>query len=242
MSGERSTGCGSTDIRVQLLDGFAVLVQGVRTNVPACTRRVIAFLALHDRCEARERVAGRLWADADPRHGMASLRTALWRIRRISPAMIEAGRDTAGLSGAVQVDVRASRDLIDEVLTGRPVDPQAAISLFHRPLLPGWDDDWVLLERERLRHLQLCALEALSRRLTCEGHFGYALLAANTAVHIDPLRESAQRTAIEAHIAEGNLAEACRVYQAFRQLLRRELGVEPSTGLRALLAARVTTT
>lgn len=237
MSRERSTRCRSDDIFVQLLDGFVVLVEGLRVNLPACAQRVIVFLALRDRFVPRERVAEHLWTDADARRGMASLRSALWRTRRISPAMIETDRDNVGLSRAVHVDVRDSRDLIEKVLNGQAADPQRAISLFNRQLLPGWEDDWVLLERERLRHLHLYALEALSRRLSCERRYGYAILAADTAIEIDPLRESAQKAAVEAHLAGGNLAEALRVYQAFRRVLRSELGVEPSIELRTLLTA-----
>jgi len=103
-------------------------------------------------------------------------------------------------------------------------------------VLPGWCDDWVLVERERLRQRVLHALEALSRRLVRAGRFADALEAAIVAVSEDPLRESAQRALIEAHLAEGNQSEACRIWQAYRDLLRRELGVNPSGNLLAGLA------
>ncbi|MGH4008047.1 MAG: BTAD domain-containing putative transcriptional regulator, partial [Pseudonocardiaceae bacterium] len=40
---------------------------------------------------------------------------------------------------------------------------------------------------------------------------------------------------IEAHLAEGNWVEGWRSYQRYRDLLGRELGVEPSADLVALL-------
>jgi hypothetical protein len=69
-------------------------------------------------------------------------------------------------------------------------------------LLPGWYDDWVLLEREPLRQRVLHGLEALSRHLVRAGRFAEAVEAAMVAVAVEPLRESAQRALVTAHLAE----------------------------------------
>jgi DNA-binding SARP family transcriptional activator len=53
------------------------------------------------------------------------------------------------------------------------------------------------------------------------------------AVAGEPLRESARSALIEAHLAERNVGAALREYEAFRQLLHDELGLEPSPDLRA---------
>jgi DNA-binding SARP family transcriptional activator len=93
------------------------------------------------------------------------------------------------------------------------------------------------LERERIRQRMLHALEALSRALTARGRHAEAVEAAMTVVSAEPLRESAQRVLVEAHVAEGNWVEARRTYGAFRRLIRRELGVEPSRELTAFVSA-----
>jgi DNA-binding SARP family transcriptional activator len=95
-------------------------------------------------------------------------------------------------------------------------------------LLPGWYDEWVLLERERLRQLRLHALEMLADKLTTVGRYGEAVQVAYAAVRAEPLRESAHRAVVRVHLAEGNLAEAGRAYAAFRDLLADELGVVPT--------------
>jgi DNA-binding SARP family transcriptional activator len=111
------------------------------------------------------------------------------------------------------------------------VPPSVADAL---DLLPGWYDDWALAERERIRQRLLHALEALSGRFTSLGRFADAVDAALLAVSAEPLRESAQRTLIEAHVGEGNLTEARRSFLAYRALVRRELGVDPSNELLAI--------
>ncbi len=58
-----------------------------------------------------------------------------------------------------------------------------------------------------------------------------------TAVAVEPLRESAQRALVAAHLAEGNRTESLRSFEVYRRVLRRELGVEPSPELTALAFA-----
>jgi hypothetical protein len=55
------------------------------------------------------------------------------------------------------------------------------------------------------------------------------------AVEVEPLRESAQRVLFEAHIGEANWVEARRGFLTYCSLVRRELGVEPSAELAALV-------
>jgi DNA-binding SARP family transcriptional activator len=94
----------------------------------------------------------------------------------------------------------------------------------------------VLVERERFHQLRLHALEALCDRLITAGRYGEAIDAGLAVVAAEPLRESAHRALIKAHLAEGNHGEAYRQYQLCREILRDELGVEPSNALRALLS------
>jgi DNA-binding SARP family transcriptional activator len=103
-------------------------------------------------------------------------------------------------------------------------------------LLPGCYDDWAILERERMRQRMLHALEALSRAMTACGRYGEAVEAAMIAIGVEPLRESAQRALVQAHLAESNFIEARRDFLSYRNLVRRELGVEPSRELAGLVS------
>jgi DNA-binding SARP family transcriptional activator len=145
---------------------------------------------------------------------------------------------------ALRADVLVDLHLMDQWATRLIDDTASAEDLAVPPfwadmldLLPGWYDDWVLMERERLRQRILHALEELSRKLACAGRFPEAVEAAVLAIGAEPLRESAQRALIEAHVAEGNLSEARRILQEYRDLLRRELGVNPSYALQAVVDA-----
>jgi DNA-binding SARP family transcriptional activator len=231
------------EARVGLLDGFA-LERGaggghtVVDDLPRCAQRLIAHLSLCGR-PARAAVAGQLWPDVPEDHAYGSLRSALWRVQKAVPGLVEVSGGALGLASGVRVDVREFREWAQRVL-----DPDAVVERALAPelarrgeLLPGWYDDWVLLERERLRQLRLHALEVLAERLAGAGRYGEAVQAAYAAVRTEPLRESAHRAVVRVHLAEGNIAEAVRAYGAFRDMLARELGVSPTRLMEELMSS-----
>ena len=80
------------------------------------------------------------------------------------------------------------------------------------------------------------ALEWLSASLLRAERYPQAIAAALEAVRAEPLRESSQRALIAAHLAEGNISEAMRQLEAYRDLLRAELGIAPSPPLESMVA------
>ncbi|MFG2937605.1 bacterial transcriptional activator domain-containing protein [Streptomyces sp. NPDC048282] len=69
------------------------------------------------------------------------------------------------------------------------------------------------------------------------GCHALALEAALSCVAIEPLRESAHCAVVAVHPAEHNVVEAVRHNEAFRRLLREELGLEPSWNRRPVCPA-----
>ncbi|MFN2467008.1 MAG: BTAD domain-containing putative transcriptional regulator [Gaiellaceae bacterium] len=201
------------------------------------TQRLVAFLALRGRPLHRLHVAGTLWIDASEAHANACLRTALWRLKRLKATMIAATSTHLTLSDTVAVDVRDTAARATEILHGGGSGDAAVHRLSEAgELLPDWYDDWVLIERERLRQLVLRALERLSSEARAAGRFSEAAEAGLAAVAQEPLRESAHRLVVDAHLADGNPGEAIRQYRLFARLLGGQLGLEPSPLMRALLA------
>jgi DNA-binding SARP family transcriptional activator len=214
-------------------------VAGRRTEIPDGSRRLVAFAALHPGGVDRRLAAGALWPDGDEDRAAGNLRSALWRLGRAGTRLIRVEDGLLRLAAGLLVDADLAGSWATRMIEGRPEPGDLTVPQGPAvELLPGWYDDWALLERERIRQRMLHGFEALSRELVQAGRWAEAVEAALVAVAVDPLRETAQRRLIEAHLAEGNWAEAFRAYQGFRWLLHRELGVEPGPGLGALLAAR----
>jgi DNA-binding SARP family transcriptional activator len=55
------------------------------------------------------------------------------------------------------------------------------------------------------------------------------------AIADDPLRESARRTLIRVHLAQGNIHDALSQYATYRDILRDDLGLDPSPQMAALI-------
>ncbi|MDD7965497.1 AfsR/SARP family transcriptional regulator [Actinomycetospora lemnae] len=147
-------------------------------------------------------------------------------------------RETLALDERVSVDLHVAEGWAARMIDRCPRPKDLRLMPWCRTaldLLPGWYDEWAILERERLRAQTLAALEALAAEFIECGRPARAVEAALLAVSTDPLRESAQRALLEAHLAEGNRALAQRAFRLYESVLDRELGVAPSSRIVELL-------
>jgi DNA-binding SARP family transcriptional activator len=223
--------------RLSLLGSWRLTHGGRELTVPAASQRLAALLALKG-AHPRSYLADVLWPSSSTQQARANLRAALWRLRMTDRSVLGSDRGLLELSRTVVVDVHELIRHAMAVAGGSvygDLGATASILLSSGDLLPGWYDDWVQTERERVRQLRLNALETLAEWFCQNGRHAQALDAALAAAQIDPLRENAHRTAIRTHLAEGNVAEAVRRFDQFQTLLRRELAASPSRRLQDLM-------
>ncbi len=218
-------------VRVSLLGHFAVAVDGQDYEPSHSCRRLVAFLALRGPVPiARERAAGMLWPDSNREHAAARLRTCLYRLGPVADRLLVRSDQTLCLAGDVVVDLRVAidrgRKLADAGFS--PSEAELDSRLFAYELLPGWDEDWLTIEREAFQELRFAALEAIAARLTTLGRFEDAIQACFVVIRVEPLRESAHRLMARAHAGDGNHALALRRLDQFAALMAKELGAQPS--------------
>jgi DNA-binding SARP family transcriptional activator len=207
----------------------------VSVNLPA--QRLLSFLALQCRPVHRDHVAATLWIDSSDERAAGSLRSALWRLRHSGLDIVDTTGGLLRLDSSVSVDAHRADEWARTLLDPAHVVEQDDIDRVPRldDLLPGWYDEWVIVERERLRELLVHALESLCRRLAAGARYGEALEAGFAAVKMEPLRESGHRCVIEVHLAEGNKADAFRQYDFYCRMLANELHMAPSGQMTALV-------
>lgn len=214
------------DVRLRLLGGFELTVDGEPKEMPPAAARLVAFLGLQARPLVRSHVAGVLWGDRSEDRAGACMRSAIWRANAGTP-VITSSRTRVALTD-VAVDAReAAGSAHAQLVGGSPVAPEALSG----ELLPGWYDDWVIVERERLRQLCLEGLEQMAQALLDGGLWARAIEAALAVVSTEPLREVAHRVLIDAHTGAGNRGAALRQFETCRVLLARELGLEPGAAV-----------
>jgi len=221
------------EVRLALTRWFLVTVDGGEVDIPPAGQRLVAFLALRGQPMERAHVAGSLWPETREKRAQASLRSALWRVRLVCPLLIHATRDRVALGGAVTVDINEvtnlARRVVDEDawMSEEQLDERCLLG----DLLPGWYDEFVEFERERLRQLRLHGLEAMVRRLAGMGSISRALDIAIAVIAAEPLRESAHRLVIELHLREGNVEEAARHHGIAQRVLSQPLDQPWETAL-----------
>jgi DNA-binding SARP family transcriptional activator len=226
-------------LRLSLLNEFELRRDGHFVPISLVAQRLVVFLALHGRRARRPFVAGSLWPESTEHRACGNLRSAIWRLQVEGVELLEVTPTHLGLPSAVILDLDDATSLARVLTSGCELQVSSILALdktiFTRDLLAGWYEDWVLMERERYRLLRVHALEALCERLTAAGMFALAAESGIAAVDADPLRESAHRVLIKAHLAEGNRVEAIRRFRILSDILRDDLGVEPSSEVARLL-------
>ncbi len=116
-----------------------------------------------------------------------------------------------------------------------------AVALYRGDFLAGFYDDWMVVERERLRELFLAALERLLALCKAGGAYEEALGYAQRLVAEDPLREAGHREVMRLCHLLGRSNKALQQYELCRAVLAEELGAEPTAATTVLyreIAAR----
>jgi DNA-binding SARP family transcriptional activator len=115
--------------------------------------------------------------------------------------------------------------------TGDPVARKAALekalALADRPLLEGVYGAWAEEAQARLKDRSENAWRALGRLRAAGGDDEGALAAFRRAAELDEYRESTRVAIVEALVRTGNRRAAIVEAERLRELLRKDLGVEP---------------
>ncbi|HKW91221.1 MAG TPA: alpha/beta fold hydrolase [Methylomirabilota bacterium] len=224
-----------TQLSLRLLGGFRA--QHGSGRPPAIRRKkaqaLLAYLALHPgAASSRDSLAGLLWSGTTDEHARHNLRQTLFALRQaITPDPFIVEGELVGLrENAMHVDVAVFERGVGQ---GTREALREATSLYRGELLEGLRvdeapfDDWLAAERQRLRELALTALEKLLALDLTAGALEQTVVTGLRLLVLDPLRESAHRTLMDAYVRQGRRTAAVRQYQRCAEVLQRELGVAP---------------
>lgn len=233
--------------RVELCGRLVVEVNGDARHdlLPGRQGRMLfAFLiANRTRGVSRDELMDALWPEDPPAEPAAALRTVLARTRQALGKDVLRGRHEISLRlhHDAWIDVDAAEKLTrqaESALTsgdaGAALDAaRASLALAERPLLPEFAAPWVEERRRDLDELLLATLEVNARAGLALGgpQLAGAERAARAIVARAPFRESGYGLLMQIAAARGDCAEALRVFDELRVLLREELGASPSAAL-----------
>jgi TolB-like protein/Tfp pilus assembly protein PilF len=232
-------GISMKSLRLTLLGGFHACAPAGGSIAIAGTKAalLLAYLALTPgKAHQRESLVRLLWSDRGESQGRGSLRQAVWALRLAlkeiepSPLIIE-GETLALDPGAVETDVISFEQLLAEA---SPKALQSALSLYHGELLEGIrirDPEFEGFLRAEMERLHELAVDGCTRlleyQLRADGASDSAAATAKRLLSIDPLQEIAHRTLMEHYANKRQVGLALKQYQTCRDILQRELQVEP---------------
>jgi SARP family transcriptional regulator, regulator of embCAB operon len=238
------------ETRIQLCGRLVVRLEGQRVEdaLPGAKGQLLfAYLVLNrvrriGRDQLLEAVYGE---EATPDHS-PRLNVLLSKLRRVAGPELLAGRS--------EIDVVLPRDAF--------IDVEAALEGLHRaeshvahgdwaeawgpsgvayhvasrPLLQNHDRPWLDEWRRRLEDVRVRGLECFAAaRLGLGGPtLPQAEECGRRLIELAPYRETGHRILMEALERRGNVAEALRVYDRLRVLLRDELGIAPSPAVQSV--------
>ena len=191
---------------------------------------LLAYLARRGRGVGREELATLMWGERREENARASLRQALFQLKRVLGDVLEVGPDSVVLrSDGLQVDALS----FEGSITGGHY--RDAALAWNGDFLAGAEDSggesfrvWLEGERASLRRLLTRALEELTTDATRRGAWPEAISWAERWAGAMPLDERPHRRLVELLSLAGRNLEALSRHAGYASRVRAEFGAGPS--------------
>lgn len=227
-------------LQIQLLGQFEIRADGKRISIASRPgQSLFAFLILTaGTLHRREKLAGMFWPDTSDENARKNLRQELWRIRKALAGQQPAENDylladefTLGFNpdAAYWLDVSQ--------LERPDLDLPALISnlsAYQGELLPGFYEDWIALERERIQAVFEARMEQLLEQLIVAERWIAVQEWSERWLSFGNTPEAAYRSLMLAAGARGDTTKITAIYQRCATELLEHLGIEPNAETRAL--------
>ncbi len=227
-------------LQIRLLGQFDIRLDKKRITITSrVAQSLFAYLALTaGTAHRREKLAGTFWPDTPEENGRKNLRQELWRIRK---ALSSGSTDAVDYLLANEYSITFNRNAAYWLDVAQLEKPDAdleeltrSLSLYQGELLPGFYEDWILLERERIQSLFDIRMGQLLERLIESERWTAVQEQAEHWLALGNTPEPAFRALMLAYGARGDMAKVTSVYQRCLTELKRQLDLEPSPETRAL--------
>src|SRR5215207_3136530 len=226
-------------LQIRLLGQFDIRLNGKRVTISSrAGQSLLAYIALTAGTpHRREKLAGIIWPETSDESARKNLRQELWRIRKTL-----AGQNHVTdylLADEFTIAFNRNADYwLDATQMERPdLDIQSLtsnLSLYQGELLPGFFDDWIILERERIQTIFETKMEQLLNQLVTTERWIAVQEQGERWLALGNTPEPAYRALMLAHGARGDIAKVSSIYQRCIADLDEKIGLEPSAETRAL--------
>jgi len=219
-------------LEIRLLGQFNLQQDAEPVEIPSRpAKTLLAYLLLTlGKHHPRERLAGLLWPDSTENNARKNLRQALWNLRKsIGDEYLLVDNVSIAFSptSGFWLDINVLEDPAEQNM-------EMVVPLYEGELLPGYYEDWVLLERDRLSAVYERKIQILLTQLLQEERWMEARSWAERWIAQGQIPEAAYRALMVSFAATGELSKVDEAYQRCVQALRDEIGVDPSSETQTL--------
>lgn len=228
-------------LEVRLLGQFQIRIDGETVDISSrAEQSLLSYLALNAGTTfRREHLAGLFWPGSDESKAKGYLRLALWHLRKSlhetspsSPDYFHANRISIALDPTPPLYLDST--VLENETGANLEDLLTATQAYAGELLPGFYDEWVLLERERLRAVFNRKMQSLLEKLQSISRWNDLIRQAERWISMGDHPEPAYRALILGYAKLGNRPAALAAYERCANSLMRELGIKPSEQTQAL--------
>ena len=231
-------------IQLRLLGATALLdVNGVPMSEALRRQKAIAVLAYLAVARPRgphrrDKIAALFWPELNADRARAALRVTLSRLREDVGEQVIATTPSDDIMirpGELECDVVALEDALATGNASRASELYRGhfMDAIHVEGTGEMLEDWMSLERERLRKSVTAAMTTGARACLATDR-QRAIELAQRAVEISPAEEEAHRILIDLHVAANDQGRALEAYEDFERNLSRAYGVPAPVDLQAL--------
>jgi len=201
----------------------------------AMTKEMFFYILLHGPLE-RDAIGVVFWPDLSARKVVSNFHYTISQIRRaVGGDAVVAEGSLYRIGEEYWFDVEEFETMIGQARLLSPRDRLAedlwrrAITLYQGDFLPEVERVWCVPKREALREMYLESLVGLGQCHGARGEFDGATSWYKRVLEIDELREDVHRHVMRCYAEAGRRSDALAQYQRCREMLRQELGLEPSS-------------
>lgn len=243
-------------LEIRLLGGLSLILDGdVLTGFKSRkAEALLAYLVLAKRPLSRTELAYFFWEESEEEQSRRNLRRTLSDLRQQLAPWITVTRhaiafnfeapywlDVEGVQqGITQVQVCSEGG--DVLSRSETAVLQESLAHYQGELLAGVYlagaqpfEEWIAIERERLRLQVHDALYTLGEHDLHYGRYTDGILQARRLTQLDPLREDGHMLLLRLYVRAGQRNTALKHYTAYRALLAEELGVDPEPAMEAFM-------
>ncbi|MDX1600592.1 MAG: AAA family ATPase, partial [Anaerolineales bacterium] len=210
---------------------------------------MLAYLCLEPGMHSREQLAALLWPESEPDAARANLRTTLMYLRKPlkhqgeeSPAEPHLRVERQAIGFNFDAEYRLDLDRW-RALPTEPGKEEIAdfLSSGAGSLMAGYSisnaapfEDWLRDQRAQWRSDLVRRLDRISQTLLEQKLDSKAEQATRRWIELDPFDEKAHRRLMRIQVGAGDRAGALRTFEALRERLQEEMGIEPMPDTQAL--------